>query len=52
MGKGKGNVHLWIAKVSCGQILFEVLGKNKQLIFEYLKSASRKLPLKTLIVQK
>ena len=55
MGKGKGNVDYWIAKVSPGQILFEVIGRDSQysnLIVDALKSGSNKLPVKTLIVRR
>lgn len=55
MGKGKGNVDYWIAKVTPGQILFEVIGRDSQysnLIVDALKSGSNKLPVKTLIVRR
>lgn len=52
MGRGKGNIDYWIAKVRKGDILFEVDGKNINLIRAALKNAKVKLPLHTKIVQK
>ena len=52
MGKGKGNINNWVAKVSCGKILFEIAGPNNQLLISSLKSSSNKLPLKTSIVKR
>lgn len=52
MGKGKGNIDHWAAKIAPGKILFEVLGSDKQLLKSSLKSASNKLPVRTFIVQK
>lgn len=52
MGKGKGSVDHWVAKVSAGKILFEVLGPKEQVLYKALKSASNKLPIKTYIIKK
>lgn len=52
MGKGKGNVDYWVAKVSPGKIIFEILGSDNQLIYNSLKSASNKLSIKTLIIKR
>ena len=51
MGKGKGPVSHWIAKVSCGSILFEICGFNHNLLFTALKTGSLKLPIKTKIIK-
>ena len=51
MGKGKGIVSHWIAKVSRGSILFETCGFNHNLIFLALKIGSLKLPIKTKIIK-
>lgn len=50
MGKGKGQLDHWSAKVSSGTILFEICSKNKEESYWALKSASKKLPLKTKIL--
>jgi len=52
MGKGKGNVDHWIAKVNSGKILFEIIGQDEKLILESLKSAANKLPLKTIVIKR
>lgn len=49
MGKGKGEVSHWGAKVRGGTVLFEVCGKNINLIKNALESGSAKLPIKTKI---
>lgn len=52
MGKGKGSVTQWVAKVPAGKLLFEVLGPNSQFLAKVLHSAANKLPIKTGIVQR
>lgn len=52
MGKGKGNVDYWIAKINPGKILFEVSALDEKLVIECLKSAANKLPLKTSIIKR
>ena len=52
MGKGKGNVDYWVAKISPGKILFEISALDKGLILECLKSAANKLPIKTSIIRR
>lgn len=49
MGKGKGQVSHWGARVRGGTVLFEVCGANFNMIFTALKTASAKLPIKTKI---
>ena len=49
MGKGKGNIEAWYSKVCAGKILFEVEGLNRLLILNTLKSAQKKLPIKTFV---
>jgi large subunit ribosomal protein L16 len=52
MGKGKGNVSFWVAKIKKGQILFEISGISLEDSIDILKSASNKLPIKTKIIFK
>ena len=49
MGKGKGAVSYWVARVSGGTPLFEICGVPLNLAIEALKSGGNKLPIKTKI---
>ena len=49
MGKGKGSVSHWGAKISGGTILFEVCGQDTQILLNALKTGGAKLPVKTKI---
>lgn len=49
MGKGKGAVSHWAARVRGGTTLFEVCGIPTHIAIEALKSGSKKLPIKTKI---
>ena len=47
MGKGKGAVDHWVARVKKNQMLFELTGVNPKQAQLAFKLASDKLPLKT-----
>ena len=49
MGKGKGSVSFWAAKVSSGSTLFEICGVPLNISLEALKSGSKKLPVRTIV---
>ena len=49
MGKGKGSVSHWVARVRGGTTLFEVCGVPKHIATEALRAGSKKLPVKTKI---
>ena len=51
MGKGKGNVDYWAAKVKVGTILFEMEGINSKNARIAFKTGKAKLPIKTIIVE-
>ena len=51
MGKGKGGLSHWGARVRGGTVLFEICGMNLKVILNALKSAGAKLPIKTKIFQ-
>jgi large subunit ribosomal protein L16 len=51
MGKGKGTLSHWGARVRGGTVLFEVCGANLNIIVNALKTAEAKLPIKTKIFQ-
>jgi large subunit ribosomal protein L16 len=50
MGKGKGAVDHWVAKVHPGTILVEIETGTKILAIKALKAAQLRLPLKTKII--
>ena len=52
MGKGKGSVEYWAAKVKPGRIMFEIDGVTKAVAKEALRLAAMKLPVKTRIVER
>ena len=47
MGKGKGSVDRWAAKVKPGRIMFEIDGVADAVAREALRLAAMKLPVKT-----
>lgn len=49
MGKGKGQISHWAARVRGGTVLFEIKGLNFSTIFSALKTGGAKLPIKTKI---
>jgi large subunit ribosomal protein L16 len=49
MGKGKGNVSHWGARVRGGTTLFEICGVNESIFLDALKTGGAKLPIKTKI---
>jgi large subunit ribosomal protein L16 len=52
MGKGKGSVEYWAAKVKPGRIMFEIDGVALPIAQEALRLAAMKLPVKTRFVQR
>ncbi len=50
MGKGKGSVDRWVAKVAPGRVMFELDGVSDGVAQEALRLAAMKLPIKTRIV--
>jgi large subunit ribosomal protein L16 len=50
MGKGKGAVDHWVAKVSSGAIIFEIETNSNILALKALKAAQIKLPINTKII--
>lgn len=49
MGKGKGSVSYWIAKIKAGSIICEIVSSFPALAIKALVYAQHKLPLKTKI---
>ena len=52
MGKGKGSVDFWAAKVKPGRIMFEIDGVSEELAREALRLGAAKLSVKTRFVQR
>ncbi len=52
MGKGKGNIDHWVAKIQPGTVLYEMEGVTEELAREAFRLAANKLPIKTTFVQR
>ena len=52
MGKGKGAIELWAAKVAPGRIMFELDGVPVGVAKEALTLAAAKLPIKTRFIER
>ena len=52
MGKGKGAVDRWVARVQPGRILFEIDGVPDEVALEALRLGAAKLPIKTKVVRR
>ena len=51
MGKGKGNVSFWVAKIKCGILLCEIETDSFVLAVKALKQAQQKISIKTKIIK-
>jgi large subunit ribosomal protein L16 len=52
MGKGKGSVDRWVARVAPGRIMFEIDGVPEDVAVEALRLGAAKLPVRTKIVKR
>ncbi|HBG31372.1 50S ribosomal protein L16 [Candidatus Macondimonas diazotrophica] len=52
MGKGKGNVEYWVAKIQPGFVMYEMEGVSEDIAREAFKLASAKLPIRTAFVSR
>lgn len=52
MGKGKGSVDYWAARVAPGRIMFEIDGVSEEIAREALRLGAAKLSVKTHFVQR
>ena len=52
MGKGKGGIEFWAARVAPGRIMFELDGVPVALAREALTLAAAKLPIKTRFIER
>lgn len=51
MGRGKGKVEVWVARISKGKMLFEIDGVSESISKKALEAGKKKLPLKTLVIE-
>ncbi|MFD2239065.1 50S ribosomal protein L16 [Aureimonas populi] len=52
MGKGKGAVEYWAARVAPGRIMFEIDGVAEDVAREALRLGAAKLPIRTRFIQR
>ena len=52
MGKGKGAIEDWAARVAPGRIMFEIDGVPEDIAREALRLGAAKLPIKTRFIQR
>ncbi|MAU98136.1 MAG: 50S ribosomal protein L16 [Fulvimarina sp.] len=52
MGKGKGSVDYWAARVHPGRIMFEIDGVPEDIAREALRLGAAKLPVRTRFIQR
>ena len=52
MGKGKGSVDFWAARVHPGRVMFEIDGVDDSVAKEALRLGAMKLPVLTRVVQR
>ncbi len=52
MGKGKGNVEFWVAKIQPGKVLYEMEGVSEKIAREAFDRAAAKLPIGTAFVSR
>ncbi len=52
MGKGKGGVEYWVAKVQPGRVLYEIEGVSEEIAREAFRLAAAKLPVQTVFVNR
>lgn len=52
MGKGKGAVEYWAARVHPGRIIFEIDGVSEELARQAMRLGAAKLPIRTRFIQR
>ena len=51
MGKGKGSIHYWMARIAKGHILYEMDGVSEKIAFEAFQHVQNKLPFSVTFVK-
>lgn len=52
MGKGKGNLEHWVARVKPGRVIFEIAGVQEDAAREAFRLAAHKLPMRTQFISR
>ena len=52
MGKGKGSVELWVARIKPGRVMFEIDGVPEPLAAEAIARGAAKLPIQTRFIKR
>ena len=52
MGKGKGSVEFWVARVKPGRVVFEIEGVSEEIARSSFALGAAKLPIKTKFIKK
>jgi large subunit ribosomal protein L16 len=52
MGKGKGAIEFWVARVKPGRIMFEITGVSEEIARSALALGAAKLPVKCKFVKR
>ncbi len=52
MGKGKGSIEFWCARVKPGRVMFELDGVSREVAQEALRLGAAKLPIKTRFISR
>lgn len=52
MGKGKGSVDHFVAKIQSGKMMFEMDGVTREIAMRAMKLAAYKLPIKTKFIER
>lgn len=52
MGKGKGSIEFWAAKVKPGRVMYEIAGVSEEVAREAFRLGAMKLPIKTRFVKR
>jgi len=52
MGKGSGNIYLWIGYLKKGEILLEIKGVSEKIAYKALQAVIRRFSLKIIIIKR
>lgn len=52
MGKGSGNIHLWIGYLKKGEIILEIKGVTEKIAYQALRAVCSRFSLKIIIVKR
>lgn len=52
MGKGSGNIYLWVGYLKKGEILLEIKGVSEKVAYQALQAVIRRFSLKIIIIKR